>query len=141
MSAALEAAFEAVDLIVSPTTVRTIDRANGQRSSMKLEEEWWAALGDVCQREGFDNRRALVAAVDARGVRLGLQRLRARHLRTGVRSGGSWATLAGAVRVFVVTYYRTAALHNAATAATVMRDGMTAHASPTGSSMVPQPGS
>ncbi|WP_448208124.1 hypothetical protein [Azospirillum sp. sgz302134] len=110
----LDAAFEAVDLLVSPAAVRTVSREDGQGSSMKLEEEWSVALDEICKREGFGTPLELTAAVDARCVRLGLRRFRARRQPAGHERGGSRAALTGAVRVFVVTYYRIAAVHSGA---------------------------
>lgn len=60
---------------------------NGRRTSLRLEEEIWEALADVCRMEGL-TLHALCTMIDAN-----------RH--------GSSRT--SAVRAFVVTYFRTAA--------------------------------
>jgi len=82
------------------------------RTSMRLEPELWDALLEICQREGHDISR-LVRQIEANG-----------------HSGGRTS----AVRVFVLEYYRAAAIeagHEAARHGTLeqaRQEGFTRHA-------------
>ena len=72
------------------TDTRLVNRnvmADSGRTSMRLEPELWAALEEICQREGRDVH-ALIRSVDSE---------RAHGGRTS------------AVRVFVLQYFRAAA--------------------------------
>ncbi len=60
---------------------------NGHRTSLRLEEEFWDGLGDICELEGLSVHE-LCSLIDQR-----------RH--------GSSRT--SAVRAFIVTYFRVAA--------------------------------
>lgn len=80
---------------VSPLSARTI-AVQGQPESVRLEPSYWEALEDICQREG--------TSVDDLCSDLA-QRLDG----TSPRPGAAPVSLANAIRVFIVGYYRQAA--------------------------------
>ena len=65
---------------------------NGRRTSLRLEEEFWDGLGDICEREGLSVHE-LCTRIDQH-----------RH--------GSSRT--SAVRAFIVSYFRTVAGYSGA---------------------------
>ena len=61
---------------------------NGQRTSMRLEVEFWQALDVICERQGMTVNQICTQVGRRRGT----------------------ASLTAAVRVYVITYFRDAAV-------------------------------
>jgi predicted DNA-binding ribbon-helix-helix protein len=87
---------------VSPLTSRTVT-LDGEQVPIRLEPSYWEALEDICHREDLtvdDLCADLKARLD--------QQLR----RPGAGSISPGVSLANAIRVFIVGYYRQAATEN-----------------------------
>lgn len=80
----------------SPLTSRTVIM-NGKPVQLRLEPSYWEALDEICRREDLTSDELLADLKD----RLNEQSRRERR--------GTGVSLANAVRVFIVGYYRRAA--------------------------------
>lgn len=113
MSPLLAAALDALPHEKGPR--RTISRPSAPPTSLTLEDEYWAALQEIAEREGLRSRSAVIARVVERCGHLGMRRVDGKLSRRGFEPAKGLPlppTVVGVLRVFVVTYFRHAAMHS-----------------------------